>query len=326
MATTVITLEVEATAVTGRASRIVVVSTGTTGPTGATGATGATGPQGASGAQGPQGATGPSGVIAVTAPITNSGTSTSASLALSTGNGLTTSGSALVADFGTTSTTVAAGDRGLPTGGTTGQVLAKSSASDYDASWVTNGLFRFASGQHYFPPFGSNQLDGTDPDGKNYLSFSPFPVGQTVTIDRIGTYLATSQADTNVRVGLYDTSAGMPYNLLAGGGVLNTSTGSGSLLLETVSVTITPGLYWIAVVWQGSGVTMPSISRRETATFRTMFKGTDSGNVANTSNLSRYYIKLNVSGALPTGLTWSSNLSNETGNSSPIKTGLVRIA
>jgi len=38
MATTVITLEVQATAVTGRASRIVVVSTAATGPAGAAGA------------------------------------------------------------------------------------------------------------------------------------------------------------------------------------------------------------------------------------------------------------------------------------------------
>jgi hypothetical protein len=71
--------------------------TGATGPTGLTGATGATGPQGPQGIQGPTGATGatgptgatgatgatgPSGVIAVTSPITNSGSSTSASLAL----------------------------------------------------------------------------------------------------------------------------------------------------------------------------------------------------------------------------------------------------
>lgn len=68
--------------------------TGPTGPTGATGATGPTGPQGIQGEQGIQGITGPtgatgatgstgaSGVISVTAPITNSGTSSSAQLGL----------------------------------------------------------------------------------------------------------------------------------------------------------------------------------------------------------------------------------------------------
>jgi len=70
---------------------------GPTGLTGATGATGATGPQGeqgiqgvkgdtgatgATGAKGDTGATGPSGVVAVTSPITNTGTSTSANIGI----------------------------------------------------------------------------------------------------------------------------------------------------------------------------------------------------------------------------------------------------
>jgi hypothetical protein len=53
--------------------------TGPTGPQGATGATGAKGDKGDTGDTGPQG---PSGVIAVTAPITNSGTSTSATIGI----------------------------------------------------------------------------------------------------------------------------------------------------------------------------------------------------------------------------------------------------
>jgi len=65
--------------------------TGPQGPIGPTGATGATGPTGATGAQGvagptgptgPTGATGPSGVVGVTAPLTNTGTSTAAQLGI----------------------------------------------------------------------------------------------------------------------------------------------------------------------------------------------------------------------------------------------------
>jgi hypothetical protein len=59
---------------------------GATGPQGPTGADGADstvpGPQGDPGADGADGATGPSGIIAVTAPITNSGTSTSAEIGI----------------------------------------------------------------------------------------------------------------------------------------------------------------------------------------------------------------------------------------------------
>jgi hypothetical protein len=53
---------------------------GATGSTGAAGATGATGAKGDTGNTGPTGATGPSGVISVSAPLINTGTSTSAAL------------------------------------------------------------------------------------------------------------------------------------------------------------------------------------------------------------------------------------------------------
>ena len=97
---------------------LIVIDQGNTVEVAAVGAQGPTGPTGATGATGPQG---PSGVISVTAPITNSGSSTSAVIGV---------------DVGTTSATVAAGDRGLPAGGTAGQVLAKLSATNYDDAWI----------------------------------------------------------------------------------------------------------------------------------------------------------------------------------------------
>ncbi|GJF04977.1 hypothetical protein [Pseudonocardia sp. D17] len=45
-------------------------------------------------------------------------------------------GTAATKDVGTTSTTVAAGNRGVPSGGTGGQLLAKTSATDYALGWV----------------------------------------------------------------------------------------------------------------------------------------------------------------------------------------------
>jgi len=52
-------------------------------------------------------------------------------------SGLPALGTAAALNTGTTSGTVATGDRGLPTGGTTGQVLQKTSGTDYDADWET---------------------------------------------------------------------------------------------------------------------------------------------------------------------------------------------
>lgn len=78
------------------------------GAQGATGNTGAQGPQGATGAQGPAGATGAQG------------------------------------PQGATGATGPAGP-GVPAGGTTGQILAKSSATDYATAWQTPGAATWGS-------------------------------------------------------------------------------------------------------------------------------------------------------------------------------------
>ena len=77
-------------------------STGATGATGPAGATGATGAKGDKGDTGATGATGSSGVVAVTSPITNSGTSTSASL------GFDSTGYVKTSDTGTVTSTMIA--------------------------------------------------------------------------------------------------------------------------------------------------------------------------------------------------------------------------
>ena len=85
---------------------------GTTGPTGATGPTGPTGPTGATGPTGDAGPTGPTGSTGATG---------------STG------------PTGATGPTGPTGDTGsgVPTGGTSGQYLRKSSATNYDTAWDT---------------------------------------------------------------------------------------------------------------------------------------------------------------------------------------------
>lgn len=87
---------------------------GPAGPTGPTGATGATGPAGETGDTGPAGATGPQGDTGPAGPQ---------------------------GDPGPTGATGPAGADGVgvPVGGTTGQILAKASGTDYDTEWVTGG-------------------------------------------------------------------------------------------------------------------------------------------------------------------------------------------
>lgn len=84
----------------------------TVGGVGATGATGATGPAGPTGPTGPTGATGATGA---------------------TGSAGATGATGPTGPTGATGATGA----GVPTGGTTGQVLNKVSGTDYDTAWTT---------------------------------------------------------------------------------------------------------------------------------------------------------------------------------------------
>jgi hypothetical protein len=100
--------------------------TGPTGPTGATGATGATGPTGPTGATGPKGDTGDTGPTGATGPAGADGA-----------DGATGATGPAGAD-GAAGATGAAGP-GVPTGGTTGQILYKTSATDYATNWTSGG-------------------------------------------------------------------------------------------------------------------------------------------------------------------------------------------
>ena len=120
---------------------------GPTGPTGATGLTGPTGPTGDTGAVGPTGPTGATGLTGATGPTGPTGAT---GLTGDTGPTGPTGATGLTGPTGPTGLTGPTGDTGLtgptgPTGatgvgvaagGTTGQVLAKASATDYDTTWV----------------------------------------------------------------------------------------------------------------------------------------------------------------------------------------------
>jgi hypothetical protein len=97
------------------------------GDVGATGATGATGSPGTAATIAVGTTT--TGAAGSSASVTNSGTSSAAVFNFTIPRG----------DTGATGPTGATGatGAGVPTGGTTGQILAKNSGTDYDTSWVT---------------------------------------------------------------------------------------------------------------------------------------------------------------------------------------------
>jgi hypothetical protein len=206
---------------------------------------GAQGPQGPKGDTGDTGPQGPSGVIAVTAPITNSGTSTSANIGVT---------------VGTTAASVASGDRGLPAGGTTAQVLAKTSATDYAVSWVGKidqipSVGREPDANILIDMYS---LPGTLIGGggnrgflANRMHMWPFPVNKPVTITKYTMNIVANSTvvSNDVRVGIYSLSDDMTTtSLVQELPVLTLAAGATGLNVTTLAapLTLQPGMYGLA--------------------------------------------------------------------------------
>jgi len=149
-----------------------LVAEGLPGPAGPAGPAGDPGPQGIAGVAGPTGPTGPAGATGPAGPAGTPGTNGT--------NGV-----------------------GVPTGGTTGQVLAKSSNADYATQWVNQS--GGSSGPAFFARHtGSQTIGPTWPK----LTFT------TVEFDTHGCY--ASSRFTPTVAGYYLVTASMTVTTLAG--------------------------------------------------------------------------------------------------------------
>jgi hypothetical protein len=110
---------------------------GETGPTGPKGDTGDTGPQGPTGPKGDTGDTGPMGPTGPQGPQGPTGATGPAGPGVAAGG---TTDQLLAknsnTDYDTKWVNAPNAANGIPTGGTTGQILAKNSATDYDSVWI----------------------------------------------------------------------------------------------------------------------------------------------------------------------------------------------
>jgi hypothetical protein len=264
-------------------------ATGLTGPTGAAGATGATGPTGAAGATGPTGPTGPTGAAGATGwspvlAVVADGARSVLQVADWTGGTGTKPGTGqYIGATGLTSTIGAAVDvRGAA--GTAGS----SGTSVTGAPW--------ASGRWYT---NSPALGGSVTPAFNNLFAAPIFVGSSVTTAAIGVEIITGASGAFVRMGIYGTdTSGLPGARLVDSGQI--SVGTAGFKSGAVSVSLTPGWYWLAAVSQNGspvwrGVAAPQmlapVSRVSTPTVGDVLYGygaSDSGGAADT-----------FSGALP---------------------------
>ena len=292
---------------------------GDKGDTGATGATGAKGDTGATGAQGS------SGVVTVTAPITNSGTSSAAIIGIDqtgivqtsrtisttaplTGGGDLSANRTLAVSAGSTSaagvlqltdstsstsTTTAA----TPNAVKTAYDLADSKLLKYATPWQ----FKHRSGYWYESRTASSVVAAGGTWAQNRLYCYPLIIQETITIDRVAVEVIGANASTTWRIGIYNIDAnGTPSSVLLDAGTVDCSTiGLKSI---TVSQTISPGIYYWGGVWQG-GTTSPTLRTISNlaGNWAPVASTTQSGQTIVT-----HYAYDTVSGALPT----VSNLSS----------------
>lgn len=116
-----------------------------------------------------------------------------------------------------------------------------------------------ATGNLYGSLLGSSAV-GTLTVGANVLYGSPIYLPQAITLTVIGIEVTTG-AVGNVRLGLYNDSAGRPGALKFDAGAVSTATPNGFKSI-VISQALTSGLYWIAGVFDAT----PGVRALQTST------------------------------------------------------------
>jgi hypothetical protein len=116
-------------------------------------------------------------------------------------------------------------------------------ASDYGVAWTG-----FASGYNYYAQGGA-QSNGTN--SLNNMTLVPFALSVSTTFTKIGIMVNTAGTGSTVRLGIYNSTNGIPSSRLLDAGTVATTTSS-TLTLITINQTLAPGLYWLAAVNQGA--------------------------------------------------------------------------
>lgn len=266
--TLVVTEVVNAVVVTPIENTVEVASVGVQGPAGATG---------------PTGPIGPSGVIAVTAPITNSGTSTSANIGVSAGSTSTAGVLQLTDSTSSTSTTTAATPAAVKTA--------------YNLTIAKSQLVQFRSGLYY-----ANILSGLNATTVAHETtyYIPLIVQNEFTADQLAARGATGVVNGTVRLGIYNNSNGIPSTLLLDAGTVLIN--GASVTGVTINQVLPIGIYWLAFCQQGTAPGTPSYSgtgASNSGTFHLNIMGKTAPNVAGI----QAYTQSGVTGAFTTAGT-----------------------
>lgn len=323
------------------------VAEGAPGPQGPAGVDGAQGPAGIAGADGADGADGVSATVDVGTTITGapgtmasvSGTGTPLARILNftipRGNTGAQGPAGPAGADGIDGTNGADGADGadgvgVPVGGSTGQVLAKASATNYDTAWVDQtggggGATLDAQGLICYPlvlrKTAQSLLYATSISGPTSVG----PTAVTVTFERMLLYPVYVAEDSDLALpnGAYYLSAGTSASAYTRFGIYahNAATMEpGTKLYESLTSTthtttgvktfafspqptLARGIYWLAFAYQGASVTTSIMGFNNV---NCPMVGAGAKNNANNFNVSRAgYFQDSVSGTLPTTVTFS---------------------
>lgn len=154
-----------------------------------------------------------------------------------TGGGDLSADRTLTVDFGTTAAKVAAGNRGLPAGGTVGQLLGKASAADNDVGWfdpATGGGGLIGSTVYSAADKTVSTIAFSDFDAVNLAVTFTAPASGAVIVRLTGRH--TSGTAGNASWGLREGVATVASSVIAVGGSEN---GTKSYALKVTG--LTPG-------------------------------------------------------------------------------------
>lgn len=205
---------------------------------------------------------------------------------------------------GSTGSTGAAGADGVgvPVGGTTGQVLAKTSNTNYATGWSTPSsaggylpTFSFISGT-YVLLYGASGGSTTGLTNQR-LYTTPFYLPQSVSLTRIGCEVsAAGNAGAVMRIGVYTDIGGMPGNP-----EIDTTVAADAIASPeaTISVTLAAGWHWAAACPQNAATTAPSVRTSTTVLPLGFLYSLGAAYVGAAASPGGYY-KASVAGAFPT--------------------------
>jgi hypothetical protein len=143
------------------------------------------------------------------------------------------------------------------TGGTPASGKVLTSDASGNATWqaAAGGSAKYipqvlgtTQARYYFGGYSSGQAATNSTVVANTLYALPIFISQNCTATVMATDVETLVASSNARMGIYNDSAGLPGTLLLDAGTVAT-TSVGTKTITGLSQALTPGQYWLAVIY-----------------------------------------------------------------------------